>query len=149
MDKLSVMFDVKQFAAAFGAARDDSSFARSEPDVMMWLEGGVGSAGAGFAWGHGQLSFQGHDHPFRVSSLSIADAGAAGIHATGRVMRLRKITDFSGNYRASSAGATIAGGSLATYLQNERGVVIELVAMDAATAANRSVNEVRVRLKNV
>jgi hypothetical protein len=66
MDKLSVMFDVKQFAAAFGAARDDSSFARSEPDVMMWLEGGVGSAGAGFAWGHGQLSFQGHDHPFRV-----------------------------------------------------------------------------------
>ena len=149
MKKLSCMFDAKQFAAAFGAATDDSSAARSEPEVMMWLEGGVGSAGAGFAWGHGQLSFQGHDHPFRVSSLSIADAGAAGIHATGRVMRLRKITDFSGNYRASSAGATIAGGSLATYLQNERGVVMELVAMDAATAANRSVSGVRVRLKNV
>jgi hypothetical protein len=149
MKKLSFMFDAKHFAAAFGAARDDSSAARSEPDVMMWLEGGAGSAGAGFAWGHGQMRFQGRDHLFRVSSSSIADAGAAGIYATGRVMRLRKISDFNGNYRASSAGATIAGASLATYLQNERGVVIELVAMDAATAANRSVNRVRVRLKNV
>jgi hypothetical protein len=149
MNKLSFMFDANQFAAAFGAARDDSSAARSERDVMMWLEGGVGSAGAGFAWGHGQMSFQGRDHLFRVSSLSIADAGAAGIYATGRVMRLRKISDFNGNYRPSSAGATIAGASMATYLQNERGVVIELVAMDAATAASRSVNGVRVRLKNV
>jgi hypothetical protein len=149
MNKLSCMFDAKHFAAAFGAATDGSSAARSEPDVMMWLEGGVGSAGAGFSWGHGQMSFQGRDHLFRVSSLSIADAGAAGIYATGRVMRLRRISDFNGNYRASSAGATIAGASLATYLQNERGVVIELVAMDAATAANRSVNGVRVRLKNV
>jgi hypothetical protein len=149
MDKLSLMFDAKQFAAAFDAARDDSSAARSEPDVMMWLEGGVGSAVAGFAWGHGQISFQGRNHPFRVSSLSIADAGAAGVYATGRVMRLRKISDFSGKYSASSTEATIVGGSLATYLQNERGVVIELVAMDAATAANRSVNGLRVRLKNV
>jgi hypothetical protein len=149
MKKLSFMFDAKHFAAVFGAARDDSSAARSEPDVMMWLEGGVGSAGAGFFWGHGQMSFQGRDHLFRVSSSSIADAGAAGIYATGRVMRLRKISDFNGNYRASSVEATIAGASLATYLQNERGVVIELVAMDAATAANRSVNGLRVRLKNV
>jgi hypothetical protein len=149
MDKLSLMFDAKQFAAAFGAASYGSSAARSEPKVMMWLEGGVGSAGAGFAWGHGQMNFQGHNHLFRVSSSSIADAGAAGIYATGRVMRLRKISDFSGNYRASGAGATMAGRGLATRLQNERGVVIELVAMDAATAANRSVNGVRVRLKNI
>ena len=149
MDKLSLMFDAKQFTAAFGAAGDNSSAARSDPEVMMWLEGGVGSAGAGFAWGHGQMNFQGRDRLFRVSSLSIADVGAAGIYATGRVMRLRKISDFSGNYRASSAGGTIAGDGLATYLQNERGVVIQLVAMDVATAANRSVNGVRLRLKNV
>jgi hypothetical protein len=149
MDKLSLMFDAKQFAAVFGAASDDSSAARSEANVMMWLEGGVGSTGAGFAWGHGQMNFQGRNHLFRVSSLSIADAGAAGIYATGRVMRLRKISDFSGNYQASGAGATMAGSGLATRLQNERGVLIELVAMDAATAANRSVNGVRLRLKNV
>lgn len=115
---------------------------------MMWLEGGVASPGAAFAWGRGRLSFRGGDHPFRVSSLSIADAGAAGIHATGRVMRLRRIADFNGNYRVSSAETTTAGGSAATYLQNERGVLIELVAMDVASAAKRSVNGLRVRLKN-
>jgi hypothetical protein len=49
MDNLSLMFDAK-----FGAARDDSSAARSEQDVMMWLEGGVGLAGAGGGWGQGQ-----------------------------------------------------------------------------------------------
>jgi hypothetical protein len=148
MDKLSFMFDAKQFAAEFLAARDNSHAARSEPDVMMWLEGGVGSAGPGFAWGHGQMNFQGREHPFRVSSLSIADAGAAGIYATGRVMRLRRIADFSGNYQASGAGATMAGAGLTSCLQNERGVLIELVATDAATAANRSIAGVRVRLKN-
>jgi hypothetical protein len=46
MDKLSLMFDAKQFAAAFGAARDDSSAARSEQDATLWLEGGVGLTGA-------------------------------------------------------------------------------------------------------
>jgi hypothetical protein len=148
MDKLSLMFDAKQFAAAFGAASDDSSAARSEPDVMMWLECGVGAAGARFAWGHGQMNFQGRNHLFRVSSSSIADAGA-GIYATGRVMRLRKIWDFCGNYQASGAGAAMAGSGLATHLENERGVVIELIATDVATAASRSVNGVRVRLKNV
>jgi hypothetical protein len=149
MDKLSFIFDAKQFAAQFRAVREDSGIPRSEPEVMMWLEGGVGSAGAGFAWGRGQMNFQGHEYLFRVSSLSVADVGAAGIHATGRVMRLSKLSDFSGNYRVSSAGATTARAGLATYLQNERGVMIELVAMDAATAANRSVDGLRLRLKNV
>jgi hypothetical protein len=149
MDKLSLMFDAKQFAAAFGAARDASRDARSEQDVMMWLEGGVRLAGEGMAWGQGQMNYQGHNHLFRITSLSMRDAGAAGIYASGRVMGLRNISDFSGNYRASSAEGTMAGGGLATYLQNERGVVIQLVAMDVATGANRSVNGVRLRLKNV
>ena len=126
MDKLSFMFDAKQFAAEFRAARDNPRAAPSEPGVMMWLEGGVGSAGAGFAWGHGQMNFQGREHLFRVSSLSMADVGAAGIYATGRITRLSKISDFSGNYRVSSSGATTASTGLATYLANERGVVIEL-----------------------
>jgi hypothetical protein len=148
MDKLSLMFDARQFAAAFGAARDDSSAARSEQDAMLWLEGGVGLAGARVAWGQGQINYQGHNHLFVVSSLSTGDAGAAGIYATGRVMGLRKISDLSGNYRSSSVGG-MAGDGLAAYLHNERGVVIRLVATDAATAADRSVNGVRLRLKNV
>jgi hypothetical protein len=41
VNKLSSMFDARQFAAEFLAARDDSDVARSESDVMMWLEGGA------------------------------------------------------------------------------------------------------------
>jgi hypothetical protein len=149
MDKLSLMFDAKQFAAAFGAARYDSSAARSGQGVMMWLKGGVGLARAGVAWGQGQINYQGRNQLFRVSSLSTPDAGVAGVYATGQVIGLSKISDFSGSYRASSAGGAMAGGGLATNLQNERGVVIQLVAVDTATAANQSINAVQVRLKHV
>ena len=149
MDKLNRIFDANQFAAAFGAARDDSSAAQSEQDVMMWLEGGVGLDGAGVAWGQVLLNYQDHYHFFRISSLSLGAVGAEGIYATGRVMGLRKISDFSGYYRASRAEGAMADGGLATHLQNERGVVIRLVAKDAATAANRSVNGLCLRLKNV
>ena len=148
MDKLNLMFDAKKFAAAFGTAREDSSAARNQPDAMVWLQGDE-AAGTGFTWGCGQVNFQGRNHLFRVSSLSIAEAGAASIYATGRVMRLRKISDFSGNYRAWSTGGTMAEAGAATCLENEHGVVIELLATDASTAASRSVNGVRVRLKHV
>lgn len=148
MDKLNVMFDAKQFAAAFDASRDDSSAARNQLDATVWLQGNV-AAGTGFTWGCGQMNCQGRDHLFRVSSLSIVEAGAASIYATGRVMRLRKLSDLNGSYRASSAAGPMTDVGAATCLQNEHGVVIQLVATDASTAASRSVNGVRVRLKQV
>ena len=149
MDNLSLMFDAKKFAAAFGAAGNRTSSARSEPQAMMWLEGAVRVTGAGLSWGHGQMNFQGGHHRFRVSSLSVAEGGAGSRYASGRVARLRKLSDFSGNYRASSAEVRIAVGSSATYLQNEHGVVIQLVATDAATACSRSVNGMQVRFGHV
>jgi hypothetical protein len=48
MDKLSLMFDAQQFAAAFGATRDDSGAARSEQDVMMWIGRTKGLASTGW-----------------------------------------------------------------------------------------------------
>lgn len=147
MDKLNLMFDAKRFAAEFGAARDDSSAARDQPDATVWLQGDMGDGGTGFTWGCGQVKFQGRNHLFRASNISMAQAGAASIYATGQVMRLRKISDFSGTYRTSSAAGMMTNS--ATCLQNEHGVMIQLVATDAATAARRSVNGVRLKLKHV
>jgi outer membrane immunogenic protein len=143
-DKLNLMFDPRQFAAEFAVAPNDEAAPRSQADATMWLQGNVGGAGTGFPWGSGQMNFQGCNYPFRVSGLSIEEAGTASIYATGRVMGLRKASDLSGTYRASSARGTMA--DPATCLQNERGVVIQLVATDASTAASRSVNGVRMRL---
>jgi hypothetical protein len=149
MDKLGLLFDAKQFAVAFGAATVDLSSAATEarPDATVWLEGGAAVAGAGFAWGHGQLNYKRDHHGFSISGLSIADVHAASISATGIVMRLRKLSDFSGTYSGLGAEATAADGGAATYLKNERGVVIKLVARDAGLRFSLSVDGVRVRLR--
>ncbi len=146
MEKLGLLFDAKQFALAFGAATRDSGSAEAQPDATVWLEDGAVAARAGFAWGHGRISYQGSNHAFSISGLSIADAHGTSVVATGTVMRLKKLSDFSGTYSALGAGATVAGGGSAAYLKNERGVVIKLIATDAALRFCLSANGVRTRL---
>jgi len=147
MDKLLVAKPLVEFGAAFSAATSDSGIEASQPAVSIWLEGGVTPAGAGFVWGRGEINFQGKNHAFRLSGLSIANVGAASISAAGSVVHLRKLSDFSGNYLTSRAGSIGADSGLATYLKNERGVVIQLLATDAGQRINVPVNSVRVRLK--
>jgi hypothetical protein len=62
-------------------------------------------------------------------------------------MHLRRVSDFSGSYSASAVGPAAAASDSATYLKNERGVVIKLSATDAAWRVNLLVNGLRVRLK--
>jgi len=148
MEKLGALFDPKQFALAFGAAAGDPRSVATEarPDATVWLEGGAAVAGAGFAWGDGRITYKRSRHGFSISGLSIADVHAAGISATGIVIRLEKLSDFSGNYSGVGAEATASGGGSATYLKNERGVVIKLLATVNGLRFRVSVNGVRVEL---
>jgi hypothetical protein len=146
MEKLGRLFDATQFALAFGAATSDSGSAEAQPDATVWLEDGAVAAGAGFAWGHGRINYRGGNHAFSISGLSIADAHGVSVVATGTVMRLRKLSDFSGTYSVLGAGATMAGGGSGACLKNERGVVIKLIAADAAVRFSLSANGVRTRL---
>ncbi|MGO9849351.1 MAG: hypothetical protein ACLPKT_22920 [Methylocella sp.] len=141
MDKPLVGKPLVEFGAAFRAVTSDSGIEVSRPEVSIWLEVGVTPAGAGFVWGRGEINYQGKNHAFRLSGLSIAKVCAASICAAGSVMYLRKLSDFSGNYLTSPDSG------LATYLKNERGVVIQLRATDAGQRINVPVNAVRVRLK--
>jgi hypothetical protein len=63
-----------------------------------------------------------------LSGLSVADVGATKIRAKGSVFHLKKLEDFDGNYTAATAGMTIAGGASATAMQNQNGVVIQIVS---------------------
>jgi hypothetical protein len=128
----SLLFHPSQFAVAFDAANGNAGSAPKTPESVMWLEGGIGVAGRGFAWGQG---------------LSVEDADAVCIYAIGRVTYLSRIADFDGFYLASGARSSTAGGGHATHLRNERGVQIELVATDAARATSRSIEALCVRLK--
>jgi len=140
-----------EFGAAFTEAALDTP-ADARPAATFWLEGGVTPAGAGFVWGQGRISYRGEDHPFRLSGLSITGVSAGSICATGSLMHLRRLSDFNGHYATSAAPgcaspATVAGGDSATYLENQHGVLMKLLATDAGLRFNLLVDRVRVRLR--
>jgi len=88
------------------------------------FSGGAVALGVGFQWGSGVLTFRGRQYPFRVHGLSVLDVGATRVSATGTVRNLNNVADFSGNYVAATAGATLAGGGSIGSLRNQNGVVI-------------------------
>jgi hypothetical protein len=120
----------------------------AKPDGTVVLSGGSVAAGVGYVWGHGALHYQSGDHDFSISGVSIADAGAANISASGTVYNLKNLSDFAGNYAAVAAGLTIGGGGSASYLRNEHGVVIKLVSTTVGLRFNLSANGVHVTLKS-
>jgi hypothetical protein len=122
--------------------------ADARPDAAVVLSGGRVAAGIGYVWGGGNLTFNDQTHKFTISGVSIVDAGAASISASGDVYNLKKLSDFAGNYTAASAGLTIAGGASATYLKNEHGVVIKLVSTTVGLQFNLSASGVNVKLKS-
>jgi hypothetical protein len=124
-----------------------SSASTDQPDGSLQLDAGAVAAGIGFVWGHGTLNYHNVERPFSISGISVVDVGAASISATGDVYHLANIKDFEGRYVAWSAGLTVGGGGSATYLKNEHGVVIKLVATSEGLRFNLSGNGVTVKLK--
>ncbi len=119
---------------------------RSPAAASIQFSGGQVAAGIGYSWGSGTLAFDGRRYPFHIEGLSIANVGASTVSAAGQVYHLRSIRDFPGTYAAVSAGATVGGGESVTYLRNEHGVVIELIATSAGLDFQLSGNGVKISL---
>src|SRR5580658_6927195 len=101
----------------------------SIPSGYVWFSGGTVALGIGYTWGHGTLydSKDQKQYKFKLSGVSIADVGGAGITAEGEVYNLANPADLSGNYSAVTAGLTIGAGGSVAYLKNDQtGVVIKL-----------------------
>jgi hypothetical protein len=92
------------------------------------LESRSVAAGIGVSWGKGVLTFDGVDHPFSVSGLSVADVGVARVTAAGEVYGLRKLEDFDGTYQGVTLGVAVGGGSEVVAMRNEKGVYIKMRA---------------------
>jgi hypothetical protein len=105
------------------------------------------AAGVGFTWGDGTLHFKGSDYRFTANGLSVADVGIAHIEGAGDVYNLHRVEDFSGNYVAAGAGATMAGGGDLAVLENQKGVRIYLRSTTLGLKLNLSADGVRVALK--
>jgi hypothetical protein len=96
-----------------------------QTEGTITFSGGAVAVGIGFQWGNGTLTYQGQQYPLKMNGLSILDVGVSSVTGRGTVHNLYKVTDFSGNYVAATAGATLAGGGSVTTLRNQHGVVID------------------------
>jgi hypothetical protein len=147
---LSIIACALLSGAAFAADQTDSApvAADAQPDATVVLNAGSIAAGIGYTWGNGDLTYNNQMHQFSISGVSLVDAGAANITATGNVYNLNKLSDFAGNYVAASAGLTIAGGGSAAYLKNEHGVIIKLVSTTVGLRFNLAAGGISVKLKS-
>jgi len=84
--------------------------------------------GIGFSWGSGWLAFNGQNYPIKVEGLNIASVGFSTANAIGTVYNLVNPFDIAGTYTAVSGGLALTQGVRGTLAQNERGVVIDMVA---------------------
>src|SRR5580693_6256932 len=118
------------------------------PSGYVWLSGGVVAVGIGYSWGHGTLynSKDQKEYKFKISGVSVADVGGAGITAEGEVYNLSSPADLSGNYSAVTAGVTVIEGGSVAYLKNEKGVVIKLHSQTGGLRFNLSANGMRITL---
>jgi len=99
-----------------------------KPDATIELSEGQVAVGIGWSWGSGTLTYKGKKHRVKVEGLSVGEVGIARATARGDVFGLKKIEDFSGNYTAAGAGATVGGGAGATIMKNQNGVEIRLTS---------------------
>ena len=93
------------------------------------------------------MTYQGKDHPFDVSGLSVADVGISKAEAAGTVSHLKRLEDFNGNYTGVSAGATVAGGGGGMVLKNQNGVVLNLTGTTQGLKFKLGVDGVKIALK--
>jgi hypothetical protein len=117
------------------------------PDATVRLTAGSVAAGIGYTWGNGVLTYKGREYPFSINGLSVVDVGIAQASASGSVYNLKKLEDFNGTYTGVTAGATVAGGAGAAAMENQNGVMINLVGTSQGLQFKLSMDGVKMTLK--
>src|SRR5215475_10054349 len=115
-------------------------------DATLDVSAGSVAVGIGVLWGHGNLTYNGAKHVFRISGVSLVDIGVAHLDAKGDVYNLSKLDDFNGIYTSVATGVTIAGGGSAAVLRNDHGVVIKLVSKNSGLRLNLSAEKISLKL---
>ena len=92
--------------------------------------------GATMSWGKGWLTFKGKSYPIRVDNLGLVGLGLAKVRARGKVYKLKNAQDIAGTYGEASAGIAFIGGVKGLLAENNRGVLIDLVAEQTGVSFN-------------
>jgi hypothetical protein len=105
------------------------------------------AAGVGVNWGSGVLNYNGKEYKFKIDGLSVGSVGIQNAKAQGRVFNLKNVADFAGNYGALAVGLTVGGGAGSKTMQNEKGVVMDLVSTNEGVDFTLGAQGVRITLE--
>jgi hypothetical protein len=102
----------------------------------------------GVGGGHGVLNFRGNNYPFTVSGMSVGfTIGASTTDLVGRALNLHSPADIQGTYGVIGAGGALAGGAGGVQLQNQRGVILQLVGGKVGVELSAAVGGVTITLE--
>jgi len=119
------------------------------PSGTVELETTSVDIGIGVSWGDGTLTMaNGEKHQFSVKGLTADSVGMSKLNASGKVYNLDNLGDFSGNYVAADAGATLGGGMSGMAMRNQNGVVLTLTAVQQGVQLSLAVEGIDIQLKD-
>jgi len=105
--------------------------AAQEPDGTVKITRRSVAEGVGLSWGDGVLTYKGKEYVFSFKASGLLREVAPGITAaelSGQVFNLKNLEDFNGNYKIVKASGSVGGGGKLATIQNQNGVVVNVVA---------------------
>ena len=105
------------------------------------------AAGVGYTWGGGTLKFGGKEYHFKVDGLNAGAVGLAKIDAKGDVYNMNSVADFPGTYAAVQAGGAFVKGPAGLIMRNDKGVVINLKAVQTGVQLTLGTTGLNISMK--
>ena len=118
-------------AGSLLVALNVSSTPGQVPDGTVKITSRMLAPGIGLSWGEGVLSFKGRDYPFTFKATGLFRDVAPEMTAaelSGRVLELKNLEDFSGNYQRIESATAGDGTATGVAMKNQKGVIVNLVS---------------------
>ena len=108
-----------------------SSVPAQVPDGTVKITSRMVAPGIGLSWGEGVLRYKDQDYPFTFKATGLfrdVDAKIAAAELSGHVFELKRLEDFSGNYKKVAAEELAGGADTRATMKNQNGVVVNLIS---------------------
>ncbi len=121
-----------------------------EPDGTVKITRRSVSEAVGLSWGDGVLSFGGKEYAFTFQASGLLreiDPTITVAEISGQVFNLKKLEDFSGNYKIVKGAASVGGGGGFAEIKNQNGVTLNMTAMTAGHKFTLGADGMMIKLK--
>jgi hypothetical protein len=150
MNHSRVLTTICLLAVSFFAFSPDLVFSAEGKlpwDATVELTTGSVSAGVGVSWGSGVLVYNGKQYKFKIDGMNMGSVGIQNATARGKVYNLKNVADFAGNYAAVAVGMTVGGGAGSKTMQNDKGVIMDLISTNQGVDFTLGPQGVKVTLE--